>query len=291
MEKATISQYHLHKMHPEKLQFEVYDLNTYRNKSGSKAAIPHSHSYYQIIWFSCNCGTHTVDFKSYDIKENTILFIAKDQVHSFDDNLEVEGWLIHFNESFFMHSDIDIFLKYNLFKTQSNPCYGIPPKLISTLSNYLDLIKKELENRPQFGYGDIIRFLLKSFLITLERMHRTNADERLELNSRYELEFFKFKELLELHYTEALSVKDYADLLNISSKTLTTITKTIIQKSPSVIISERVTLEAKRLLKFTPLQIGEIAFKLGFNDVSYFLKHFKRNVGLSPSGYRKHQID
>ncbi len=60
----NIAKYHLHKAHPEKLQFEIYDLNTYRKHSGEKAAIPHSHSYYQIIWFFNENGMHHVDFET-----------------------------------------------------------------------------------------------------------------------------------------------------------------------------------------------------------------------------------
>ena len=151
---------------------------------------------------------------------------------------------------------------------------------------YYKLIKNELSHRNQFGYKDVIRFTLKSFLITLERIHRTDHSAPLELNNAYELQFFKFKELIEAHYKEGLSVKDYASLLNISSKTLTTISKTVVNKSPSIIIAERIILQAKRLLKFTTLQIGEIAFKIGFDDASYFVKFFKRHVGVSPSNYR-----
>jgi len=286
MKPKRIEQYHLHKLYPQKLQFEIYDLNKYRNKNRDKAAQPHSHSYYQIIWFFCNEGTHTVDFKTYDIKENTILFISKDQIHAFDNNLNVTGWLIHFNESFFAHNDMDIFLKYNVFKSPKKPCYIIPKGNLETASTYLKLMKNELSNRNRFGYEDIIRFTLKSFLIGLERIHRTNNKQQLKLNNAYELQFYKFKELIEAHYKDGLSVKDYASLLNISSKTLTTISKNIVNKSPSIIIAERTVLQAKRLLKFTTLQIGEVAFKIGFEDPSYFVKFFKRHVGISPSGYR-----
>ena len=112
-----IAQYHLHKAHPEKLQFEMYDLNAYRKRSVEKAAIPHSHSYYQVIWFFEDGGSHVVDFESYEIRKNMIFFIAKDRVHAFDDNLDIQGLLIHFNESFFMHNDVDVFLKYHIFRS------------------------------------------------------------------------------------------------------------------------------------------------------------------------------
>ncbi len=284
--KSKIEKYHLHKAHPEKLQFEVYDLNTYRKKSGEKAAVAHSHSYYQIIWFFEDGGEHIVDFKTYTIKKNTILFISKDHIHAFDQNLDVKGWLIHFNESFFMHNDVDVFLKYNIFNSQENPCYIIDEETAMTASSYMSLILKELSQRDMFGYEDIVRFSLKSLLINLERIHRNEGDASLQFNNHYELQFAKYKELIEENYQKGLSVSDYAEQLNVSSKTLTTITKSVVGKSASQLISERIILEAKRLLRFTALQIGEIAFKVGFEDASYFVKFFKRHVGNSPGNYR-----
>ncbi len=283
---SKIAQYHLHKANPQKLQFEVYDLNDYRNKNPEKAAIPHSHSYYQIIWFFDERGTHTVDFKTYDIKKNTILFISKDQIHSFDQNLDIHGWLIHFNEGFFMHTDVDIFLKYNIFKSQENPCYAIQSNTISTGKTYMGLILDELKHRKRFGFEENIRFLLKGLLINLERVHQKTSEEKLQLTNPYELQLYKFKELIENNYKNGLSVKDYANMLHISTKTLSTITKTVVDKSPAQLIAERTILEVKRLLKFTTLQIGEIAFKVGFDDPSYFIKYCKKHLSVTPKEYR-----
>lgn len=289
-QKQKIEQYHLHKAHPEKLQFEIYDLNSYRKKSRDKAKVPHSHSYYQIIWFFEAGGSHTVDFKCYDIKKNTVLFVNKDQVHAFDDNLNVKGWLIHFNDSFFMHSDVDIFLKYNLFNSTQNPCYSIDNNFVKTGRAYIYLIQEELSKRDYFGSEDVIRFLLKSFLINLERIHRHHAEKTIEFTIQYELEFYKFKDLLEENFAKNTSVQEYAEALHISSKTLSTITKSMVNKVPSQLIAERIVLEAKRLLRFTTLQTSEIAFQLGFDDASYFVKYFKRHVGNTPSNYRNSTV-
>lgn len=283
---SKIEQYHLHRLNPQKLQFEVYDLQHYRKKSGDKAAIPHSHSYYQIIWFFDPLGKHTVDFKTYEIKENTILFIGRDQIHAFDHQYDCNGWLIHFNESFFMHTEVDVFLKYKIFKNQENPCYAVETEAIESGKTYLSLIEKELSNRNNFGFEDSVRFLLKCFLIILERVHQKRGDENESRNDPYTLKLYQFKELIEENYKNGLSVKEYADLMNISSKTLNTITKTITNKSPSQLIAERIILEAKRLLKFTSLQIVEITYALGFEDPSYFVKYFKRHVNQSPLAFR-----
>jgi len=284
--KPNIAQYHLHKAHPEKLQFQIHDLKSYRIKAGEKAAVEHSHSFYQIIWFFNEGGTHTIDFKAYPIKKNSLLFISKDSIHAFDDNLESEGWLIHFNESFFIHNDVDLFLKYHIFNALHHPFYSIDNQMLPTVTAYLDLMRNELNNKQLFGFEDLIRYSLKSFLIILERL-RQGEKRTISFNNHYELLFAKYKTLVEENYLKNLSVTDYATLLNISSKTLTTVTKKIVNKSASQIISERIILEAQRLLRFTSLQINEVAFKIGFEDSSYFIKYFKRHMGMSPKSYRK----
>lgn len=286
----NIAQYHLHKAHPEKLQFELYDLNAYRKKSGEKASHPHSHSYYQLIWFFESGGTHTVDFNSFDIKANTILFVSKGQIHAFDDAIDVNGWLIHFNESFFMHTEVDIFLKYSIFKTSGN-AFLIHGDDLKTAKSYISILQREREHGKRFGHEEVLRYLLKCLLIHLERVHRYGLDKQLGVNNQYGLQLLRFKELVEEYYAQGYTVKDYANALGISTKTLSTITKSVVDRSPSILISERLVLEAKRLLKFTPLQIGEVAYKIGFEDASYFAKFFKRHVGHSPKEYRNRLTD
>ena len=286
--KEKILQYHLHKDSPKKLQFELYGLNRYRRKNGIKAAIPHSHSYYQIIWFTKKGGTHLVDFKTYPVTENSILFIGKNQIHAFDDDMDIEGWLFHFNESFFTPADVDAVLKYNIFKPQENPCYAAQAHAIAQAKKYLDLIQDELSNRNRFGFEENVRFLLKSFLINLERVHRTGNDsEELEISNPQKLQAYNFKASVEENYSNHLTVADYASELNISTKTLNNLVRKQFSKSPSEVINERIMLQANRLLKYSTLQISEIAYKLGFSDPSYFDKYFKRYMGVSPNSHRE----
>ncbi len=44
---------------------------------------------------------------------------------------------------------------------------------------------------------------------------------------------------------------------------------------------------AKRLLKYSNLNITEIALSVGFNDANYFSNVFKKHIGVSPIAYRK----
>ena len=46
-------------------------------------------------------------------------------------------------------------------------------------------------------------------------------------------------------------------------------------------------LEAARLLRFTNLTVGEVAFRAGYDDQLYFSRAFKRHYGEPPMAYRE----
>ncbi|WP_298485877.1 AraC family transcriptional regulator [uncultured Maribacter sp.] len=283
---SKIKQYHLHKENPEKLQFGVYDLETYLENSGTHALKAHSHSYYQIIWIQNTGGTHYIDFNGYPVKENSLFFINKNQIHYFDAEARHKGVLIHFNDSLFRPTDLDIFLKYQVFNNYERPSYCLKEASLTLINSYIDLINLELNNENAFGYQEVIRSLVKSLLVILERVHNKENTSDVGLNHPYTNQYIQFKELIEEYYNQNYKLAEYASILNISTKTLTTITKTMANTSPAALIAERIILETKRLLAFTSLKVNEVGYKLGFDDVSYFVKYFKRHMNQSPTEYR-----
>lgn len=63
--------------------------------------------------------------------------------------------------------------------------------------------------------------------------------------------------------------------------------KSLTGKTASSHIQEKILLEAKSFLLHTDLQVSEIAYKLGFENTSYFNRFFKKNTKLTPTAYRK----
>ncbi|MNY66738.1 HTH-type transcriptional activator RhaS [compost metagenome] len=57
-------------------------------------------------------------------------------------------------------------------------------------------------------------------------------------------------------------------------------------KTTSQIIAERVMQEAKVLLKQTTWSVSEIAYALGFTEVTHFNNFFKKHLQLSPMKFR-----
>ncbi len=285
-ESNYIDKYHLHKEEPTKRQFDFFDLNEYLQKNIEHSSKPHSHSFYQLIWFYSTEGSHFVDFESYEINKNRLFFIAKDQVHYFEKGIDYQGVLLHFNESFLLQNekDIDFFINYNLFNNLNAPYFQIPSAIINELNVYLDQLKNEVANVSSFGNEPILTNTLKSFLLTIERENR--KEMQISNSNSHSLQFLKFRSILEVGYRQNWSVSKFAEELNITTKTLNNLMKAQTGKTTSTLINERIILEAKRQLCHSYSFINEIGYYLGFQDPSYFVKFFKKHVNLTPSEFR-----
>ena len=75
-------------------------------------------------------------------------------------------------------------------------------------------------------------------------------------------------------------------MLNLSTYQLNAITKTTLGKTCSDLINEYIILESKRYLLATSNQVNQIAYHLGYEDVSYFIRFFKKHTGYSPETFR-----
>ena len=80
---------------------------------------------------------------------------------------------------------------------------------------------------------------------------------------------------------------EYAGLLNVSPNHLNKCVKSTTGKSAQDLLSEMVLLEAKVLLRQTSLSVNEIAFRIGKEDSSDFIRFFKSKTNLTPTEYRK----
>lgn len=288
-----ISEYHLNRHQPNKPQIAIIDLKTHLADNNCQVNTAHIHSFYQIIWFKQGKGKHAVDFKEYEVFDNTIFFVAKDQVHYFDGNMDYEGVLIHFNEAFLRQNEspTESFPNSNLFNNpyqQPSCCVGAGIDHI--LDEYINQMKYELENQENFGKEQLLRNYLKSFLIQIQRRKcslETPTGHALQLFDEKRLQLMKFIDLINEQYKRGLTITEYAGLLRISSRSLSDLTQHLLNKTPSQMIRERIILEAQRLLLYSQLNINQIGYQLGFDDASYFVKYFKKHTGISPTEFRK----
>ncbi len=128
--------------------------------------------------------------------------------------------------------------------------------------------------------------LLKRLIIKLTRLAKYQQLENKIKEPDLDI-VRSFNLMVENNYRKLHQVQDYANLLNKSPKTLSNLFKIYNQKTPLQIIQERITLEAKRLLIYTNKTNTEIAYELGFEELTHFSRFFKKMMNQSPSDFRE----
>ena len=88
------------------------------------------------------------------------------------------------------------------------------------------------------------------------------------------------------HYSEPITLNEIAESASVSIEECRRCFKDIIKETPvHYLVSYRVMM-GMELLRTTDLDITDIAFRVGFNDSSYFIQAFKKKNGMTPKQYR-----
>lgn len=279
--------------------------NTKQNKIGIEVRrieefyikTPHSRinvnyrlDFYVMFFFTAGRGIHEIDFKMYDYTAGDVFLISKNQVHRAIPNETAKGMVVFFTEEFFTESNLINFeqLPNPYDESFLNPKLSFDPAGSIIEVEQLELMLKiYLENRSE-EKADILRLKLSALLLMLNSLKKDQAIDDKVSGYKHE-RFVTLKKLIEANLTEKKTVKDYADLMFVSKKTINQITREVLGKSAKEFITDMLILEIKRRLSYGNQIIDEIAWDLGFNDTSYMTKFFKRYTTMTPSAFRRLQ--
>lgn len=89
------------------------------------------------------------------------------------------------------------------------------------------------------------------------------------------------------HYPHPIRVEELAALLPMSVGQFCRFFKSLTRKTPVEYINTYRIRQAADLLRQTDRKISDIAYDVGFDNLSYFIKVFRRIMHTSPSDYRK----
>jgi AraC family transcriptional activator of pobA len=245
--------------------------------------------YFSIILVSEGDGELKADLTNYQISKGAILFFSPFQPFMIC-GTTLKGVMINFHPDFFC-----IFRHRNevasdgiLFNTPNDPpFFNIPENEIFSIYSIIEHIRGEM-SFSGLAQHDLLIAYLKILLIRAIRIKFLKCTTPLQLDQvTTDVALLRqLKRMIELHFKNRHSVGEYAELLNISTKTLGRIVKNHFQKTLTEIISERIVMEAKRELNLTPKTVKEIGYDLGFNDEYHFSRYFKNKTKVSPQSYR-----
>lgn len=246
---------------------------------------PHGHDFFIILLITEGSGVHNIDFHSYKVEPGTVFFLSPGQVHNWQLSEDIDGYIIFFTKEYFLLDfTFNKLNRFPFFYTHLNsPYLKLDEKTTSDVEDVFFSIEKEYQDRKHL-FNDLIRMNLYMLLIKFERVYKKKS---LANHSPYHLlQLNNIENLIDEHYKSHKTVTDYAEMMHMTVKQLSTLCKKMLNKTPSDLIQARIILEAKRLLIHSEQSVSAISDLLNFNDYSYFIRLFKKVTNMTPEQFR-----
>jgi AraC family transcriptional activator of pobA len=249
--------------------------------------------FYMIGFKKLKSGVFMYGRTRYDHDNGSMSFIKPRQVIEFK-NLEFEedGFLIFIHEDFlnghFLHNEIK---KYSFFEYETSEALHLSPREEEIVWDLFSKIETEYYSNTDEYSRDIILTHIDSILKYSQRFYKRQFINRTTLSGKT---VSKFNDALAVYFSKGFlqtkglpSVNMMAEKLNLSARYLSDLLKQETGKTAIELIHIYLVNEAKNLLKGEEQSISEIAYSLGFENLPYFSRLFKKEAGISPNQYKK----
>jgi AraC family transcriptional regulator, transcriptional activator of pobA len=202
------------------------------------------------------------------------------------------GWLLLFHPDFIWNTSLakDI-RRYEFFDYSVNEALFLSEKEEKILNSIIDNIQHEYHSNIDKFSKKIIVTHIENLLSYSERFYNRQFITREKVNHQM---LSRLEDLLNDYFNDGdliskglPSVEYISGQLNISSKYLSTMLKTLTGQNTQQHIHEKLINKAKEKLATTNLSVSEIAYNLGFEHPQSFSKLFKSKNGISPLAFRQ----
>jgi len=270
-----------HSIRPASNAFEIQVLKKEENNA------PANKELFRIFWIKEGSGAMYIDMQEYAISGDTIYCIKPGQAIKFEPAKETDGYALSFSPDFLaMAVDEREPLYYSAVFHPLSPfsTIKVETRLKPEMLEVAERMIMEFSNVLP-GKEEILRGMLKIFLIYLNRQGAAPPQPLVHLTqSGLASRFFS---LLDKNFANRKMVSDYAQDLSVTPNYLNEIVKKASGFPASYHIRQRIILEAKRKAAYVSKSMKEIAYDLGFDDISHFSKYFKKASGVSFSDFKK----
>jgi AraC-like DNA-binding protein len=252
--------------------------------------LPHKHDSYLLVIFTRGSGVHEVDFNSYPVKPGAAFFLNPGQTHHWKLSHDADGYVVlHDREFYDLHySDTTVEQFPFYYSTKNKPVLYLKSE-VKEITRLLASIEYEYQSDFLLKNKKLCS-LLDLLYIELSRAYLKGKYLKIARTSRYSSQLKQLDQLIEKKFLVNKSPASYASMLHITLKHLNRITKSLRNKTTHQLITDRILLEAKRMIVHRTNTIAEIADALGFPDYSYFTRIFKKHCGETPTVFARRYL-
>lgn len=241
------------------------------------------HHCYTVVFMeqgSCECR---ITDQTLSLDSSTVAIIKPKQTFTITSRQQNSGYILSFSYEFMQAAMNSSGMAQEFHLSSAAGKVAVPEQD----RNFISDIVARLRHEYQMNNGlkdEILRGLFQIFALYLNRI---SAEKQPPVQNRCLYHTNRFFALLDEHYATLKMPADYANLLAVSPSYLNFIIKENFGLNTSYFIQQRVLSEAKKLMSAHETTMKEVAYKLGFFDVSHFSKFFKRNTGIRFTDFRR----
>lgn len=251
--------------------------------------------FYRVIQFTNSQLAFTARETRQPIGQNCLSFSYPGKLESWEREGRLYGTVIYFTQEF-----VDVDSTHSGFDSQY-PFFTLEGDTLLTLDEAeADQLKQRAEEMIQEMQWELpdklsmIRKLLAVYLHKIRRIYSQKIGQLPPEQKANQALFNRFRNLLDEYVGQLAngqqsimpSVSLLADSLGISANYLNEVIKRVTSLPASAHLQRKMMLEVKSYLLHSDDQVAQIAYRFGFDNVSYFNRFFKKQTGLTPVEFR-----
>lgn len=280
---------------PAGIRQEIGHFNLFRLEPfvGEKAQpVPYKRrDFYKIMLVQGGGRVHYAD-RVMEVKKQALSFSNPLIPYKWEHTEQIrKGCFCIFNRQFFR--EFGTLSQYAVFQPGGEHIFELSDAQAAQVQGIYDRMFEEFNSEYIHKY-DVLRNLVFELLHFALKMQPSSQYKQQQGNAAQRIATL-FLELLERQFpieenhpqVQVRSASDFAQQLNVHVNHLNRAVKTCTGKTTTQLIGERLFQEAKIMLRHSAWNVAEIAFALGFTEVTHFNSFFKKMSGLSPTGFRK----
>lgn len=241
-------------------------------------AFPHKHAFFHIVIPTAGGGWHEIDFVRHPARRGAIFVMKPAQVHSWSFRRGTAGYVIEFERGALPAKAQEHRAVARLL-AHGNDRVEAASAVLARILALCEVMAAEYEAR-EGNFEAVVQSCVVAMLLVIARLDPVDEAAAGDALAR-------FHALVDEHHRRRHDVEFYAEKLRLSAKALTMRVSRATGKAARTVIHDRVVLEAKRLLAYSDLAIGDIGLELGFEDPNYFARFFKGKAGAAPGAFRE----
>ncbi len=272
--------------------FNVFKLDPYVGKAAEP--VPYKKRDFYKVMLVVGSGTVHYADQVVQVQKMALSFSNPQIPYKWEHTDQIrEGFFCIFNKNFFhQYADLN---QYAVFQPGGQHIFELTDKQAKTVSEVFQRMFTEIASEYLHKY-DVLRGLVLELIHFALKMQPSAAIEKQPINAAQRISTL-FMELLERQFpidenhqsVDLRSASDFARQLNVHVNHLNRAVKATTDKTTTQLIAERILQEAKILLKHSQWNVSDIAFALGFTELTHFNNFFKKHMQTSPLKFRNNR--